>query len=106
LFQYERSNGDKLNSISKAILYFEKGEKEKAYNLIKEYEDEARDSPIISIILAQKEKNESILEKEFEVLPPVDEKFKDRVAFEKAKILFEKGQLEKSKNILEELKNK
>jgi tetratricopeptide (TPR) repeat protein len=106
LFQYGRSNGDKLNSISKAILYFEKGEKEKAYNLIKEYEGEAKDSPIISIILAQKEKNESILEKEFEALPPIDGKFKDRIAFEKAKILFEKGQLEKSKSILEELKNK
>jgi hypothetical protein len=101
-----KANGNKLSAISKALLYFEKGEKEKAYNLIKIYENEAEENPIISTIIAHKEKDEKILEKEFRILFPIEEKFKDRIAFEKAKILFEKGQLEESKNILEGIKNK
>ncbi len=103
---YGKANGDKLNTISKALLYFERGEKEKAYELIKIYGNEAEESPIISTIIAHKEKDEKILEKEFRILFPIEEKFKDRIAFEKAKILFEKGQLEQSKNILEGIKNK
>jgi len=103
---YGKANGNKLNAISKALLYFERGEKEKAYDLIKIYENEAEENPIIYTIIAQKEKDEKILEKEFRILLPIEEKFKDRIAFEKAKILFEKGQLEGAKNILEGIKNK
>lgn len=94
------TRGDKLNSLTKSLLYFENGEKDKAFQIIKSYENEITDSLIANIIISQKEKDEKKLEREFEIIKDLEERFKERIKFEKAKILLQKEEIEKAEKIL------
>jgi hypothetical protein len=94
------AEGDKLNSFTKSLLYFENGEKDRAFQIIKSYESEITDSLIANIIISQKEKDENKLEREFEIIKDLEERFKERIKFEKAKILLQKGEIEKAEKVL------
>ncbi len=96
----------KISSLMKSALYFEMGEYQKAYNKIKVYESELTESAIANIVKAIAEKNEKLLQENYKIIPEIEEKIRDRMGYERAKILFAKGELSKSKEILLELRKK
>ena len=96
----------KISSLMKSAIYFEMGEYQKAYNKIKVYESELTESAIANTIKAITEKNEKLLQESYKIVPEIEEKIRDRMEYERAKILFMKGDLSKSKEILLELRKK
>lgn len=92
--------------LMKSIIYFENGEYKKAYDTIRIYESEMGDSAIFRIIKTVAEGDDIDIDREYKIIPEIEEKIKERMKYEKAKKLFEKGNYEEAKKILFELEDK
>ncbi len=98
-------SSSEISEFAKALLYAEEGLYGEANRKLAPYE--ITYSAIVSMMKAKMNKDEKILiDGKFKTIPQIEEKLKDRINYEIAKILFEKGEIDSSKEYLSKIQNK